>query len=438
MIVLMDEEENEKADIQDSHDNQDIQRIQDKHRHLGGNAGDNDEQGEDGDQDGDGENAGGNAGDNDDQGEDGDQDGDGGNAGDNDGESDDSSSDDSNPLTDSEFTLDGMCRAFINGNGTAMLSCAASIAPEIPFNDGRLKVKLQETSCPSGLDIFSTGVEGTNMSNIDVRDTIEVHVSGEEIENAPLNRDGKTKDIIKHHCFRADYFPIVNRIMSTFSVLAEKWRVTTTYTYDVNGFFNVTVTIDEFDETQTSTFHNRDVAVLVNDDSCGNQGSAGPHKVGSILTACVYVTDEDVVISDIVNVTIQGVIPEIELVSENSVPSFVTSVSNKNTTQLTLKTLLLPKVFDAFQGGNGNIISLRGVAFLTYVTPRRLSVNDQSLVRNKESSPFSLEIQLEAGDIPEIAHHYLRSGGSSGARRIGIGIAIYTVGLLSMCELMMV
>lgn len=319
-------------------------------------------------------------------------------------------------LSTAEITLDGgNCDASAYTDGDEDLTCAASI--DIDVDDGILKVAIQPGTCSVGNWPDTSGGPDERTSNDNVSASIDVDITASEISVAALNQGGKIKSVITSHCFRADFYPKESGSTSNTSAAAKKWDVTTNYTFYMEGDFDVEVTTEAFTPALASESTTRQVTVSANNNVCGVTASAGPYSINTVLTVCVSVIDVDVDIADIKDVKIQGISPEVDVVYANSAPSFVTVVSGNDTKEITIKTLLVSGIFDSL-GGSSGTVTLVGTALLTY-TDRRLSDKKRSLKEGEETAPFSIEIEIEGGDVPKIAQQEEMDG----SQRIGVGIA---------------
>ena len=320
-----------------------------------------------------------------------------------------------------------MCEAFAENSGDETLTCSASI--DIPFVDGQLKVAIEDGECIDNGPDTASGATGVN-TNVGVDATTEVVVSAADISSGTDNEDG-TRSVVKHHCFRADFYPTgVDGSTSDWSVLAKKWNVTSTFTYNMYGDFEVEVVTDAFTPSFTSDSESRAVEVFAIDNACGNTNeSAGPYSINSVMTVCARVEDRDVIISRVKNVKMKliGSSHEVIVVDDESSPSFVTSLSDGAEQSFEIKTLLLPEIFDKFGGSRGSVTFV-GTCLLTYTNGRRLSGNKR-ILEKEEEVPFSLEMQVEAGgDAPKIAQLDVESG----SHQLGVGIAAFGVGMAAM------
>ena len=253
------------------------------------------------------------------------------------------------------------CDASAAKNGIESLKCAASIG--IPFAVGQLKVAIEDNHCTNnGPDTSirpdTSSTERGGSSNVGVGVTTGVDVSASKIKSGIDNRDG-TRSVVKYHCFRADFYPSdVDGYASSMSILAKKWNVTSTFTYDMDGDLEVDVVTEAFTPSFTSDNESRAVEVFINDNACSNTAeSAGPYSIKSVMTVCVWVVDSDVIISGVKNakMQVQGSNHEVTAVDNASDPSFVTSLSGGTANTFEIKTLLLPEIFDEFDGSSGNL-----------------------------------------------------------------------------------
>lgn len=138
--------------------------------------------------------------------------------------------------------------------------------------------------------------------------------------------------------------------------------------------------------------------------------------------------DPDVVISNVKNVSFQGISPEIIVVTENSVPSFLTEVLDTGTQDITIETFLPAGLFDSLNGQSGTI-SFDGAALLTYTGSRCLSSKKRSMAEvGNELAPFSLVLEVEPGDVPQIAQYNV----GDGSLRRGVGMAAGVAGIINL------
>ena len=243
--------------------------------------------------------------------------------------------------------------------------------------------------------------------------------------------------VIKTFCARADVW---DNTESTFSVMAYMMTVTTTTTFALDGTFDTTVSTSEFTADDAEAAATREIGVSSAFGACDSGASESAVAIGSVLDICVSIAaaDTDAKIKWIKDVKITDAAIGGALlttpISDAGDLNFVTtlapnvnddstSVETEFASDVTISTLMIPKIYDELSDGSSSF-KITGTAEFHYV--RRLSSGERRL--QTESAPFSLEVDLTKNDLPQVA----MTKEESGAMSAGVGMIALAAGVAAL------